>query len=199
MSYIEGQKLDSPRWWDLSSAQQDELLASLEDIIARLRSIPVPTSARIGSIDGERAPLAWVQLYSHPVPSFVNESSMNIWLADSLAAVTPHYESWEPIEFRLRSAPTPPLPKLVFTHGDLAARNIIIRDDGKLVGLVDWEWAGWYPEYFERVRCEFEVTARPDTLSKAIVKRVPDCSEEVKSLYNDLARDVCLRGEGWAR
>ncbi|KAL2756010.1 hypothetical protein ACRALDRAFT_2042239 [Sodiomyces alcalophilus JCM 7366] len=36
-----------------------------------------------------------------------------------------------------------------FSHGDLALRNIIVDSWGRLVGLVDWENAGWYPDYWE--------------------------------------------------
>lgn len=39
---------------------------------------------------------------------------------------------------------------IVFTHGDIAARNILVRD-GRIVAIVDWEFAGWYPEYWEYV------------------------------------------------
>lgn len=39
---------------------------------------------------------------------------------------------------------------VVFTHGDIAARNIIVRD-GHIVALLDWEFAGWCPEYWEYV------------------------------------------------
>ncbi|KAM0230514.1 hypothetical protein ACHAPO_009279 [Fusarium lateritium] len=39
---------------------------------------------------------------------------------------------------------------IVFTHGDIAARNILVRD-GHIVALLDWEFAGWYPEYWEYV------------------------------------------------
>lgn len=35
------------------------------------------------------------------------------------------------------------------SHGDLALRNIIVDGRGRLVGLVDWENAGWYPDYWE--------------------------------------------------
>ncbi|KAJ3496652.1 hypothetical protein NLG97_g2509 [Lecanicillium saksenae] len=34
---------------------------------------------------------------------------------------------------------------------DLAARNIMVRD-GRIVALLDWEVAGWYPEYYEYIR-----------------------------------------------
>jgi thiamine kinase-like enzyme len=38
-----------------------------------------------------------------------------------------------------------------FTHADLSLRNIIIKDD-KIQGTVDWEFSGWYPEYWEYVK-----------------------------------------------
>lgn len=38
---------------------------------------------------------------------------------------------------------------VVLSHGDLALRNIVIDGRGRLLGLVDWEHAGWYPEYWE--------------------------------------------------
>jgi aminoglycoside phosphotransferase len=37
---------------------------------------------------------------------------------------------------------------LVFTHGDLSSLNILVRG-GDIVGIVDWETAGWYPSYWE--------------------------------------------------
>lgn len=39
--------------------------------------------------------------------------------------------------------------KLTFTHGDFKAHNILAGDDGHLSGFLDWESAGWYPEYWE--------------------------------------------------
>ncbi|OAX85359.1 hypothetical protein ACJ72_00248 [Emergomyces africanus] len=36
----------------------------------------------------------------------------------------------------------------VFTHGDLNPFNIIVHGDD-VVGIVDWECAGWYPYYWE--------------------------------------------------
>lgn len=42
--------------------------------------------------------------------------------------------------------------KVVLTHGDLHGRNILIDGD-RVVGLLDWETCGWYPEYWEFVKC----------------------------------------------
>lgn len=37
----------------------------------------------------------------------------------------------------------------MFTHGDFKAHNVLVGYDGHLSGLLDWESAGWYPEYWE--------------------------------------------------
>lgn len=37
---------------------------------------------------------------------------------------------------------------LVFTHHDLAPRNILLDSHGK-IWLLDWDYAGFYPSYFE--------------------------------------------------
>ncbi|KAI1990667.1 hypothetical protein LOZ53_003127 [Ophidiomyces ophidiicola] len=38
--------------------------------------------------------------------------------------------------------------RIVFTHGDLKHHNIMVKD-GKITGFLDWESAGWYPEYWD--------------------------------------------------
>ncbi|KAI9375272.1 hypothetical protein BJX61DRAFT_549940 [Aspergillus egyptiacus] len=42
-----------------------------------------------------------------------------------------------------------PHHRIVFTHGDFKAHNVLVGDDGHLSGFLDWESAGWYPEYWE--------------------------------------------------
>jgi hypothetical protein len=40
---------------------------------------------------------------------------------------------------------------IVFSHGDLSQHNIMVKD-GQITGLLDWEYAGWYPEYWDHVK-----------------------------------------------
>lgn len=37
---------------------------------------------------------------------------------------------------------------LVFTHGDLSSFNVMVKKR-KVTGIIDWETAGWAPEYWE--------------------------------------------------
>ncbi|KAB8227632.1 aminoglycoside phosphotransferase family protein [Aspergillus alliaceus] len=41
-----------------------------------------------------------------------------------------------------------------FSHADLAPRNIII-ENGKIAALIDWEYGGWYPEYWEYTKAHY--------------------------------------------
>ena len=37
----------------------------------------------------------------------------------------------------------------VFTHGDIAPRNIMVDEEHNITGILDWEFSGWYPDYWE--------------------------------------------------
>lgn len=39
--------------------------------------------------------------------------------------------------------------RITFTHGDFKFHNILVDGEGHLSGFLDWESAGWYPEYWE--------------------------------------------------
>ncbi len=36
----------------------------------------------------------------------------------------------------------------VFTHADIAPRNIMVDEQYRITGIIDWEAAGWYPDYW---------------------------------------------------
>ncbi|KAK2600879.1 hypothetical protein N8I77_010382 [Diaporthe amygdali] len=52
---------------------------------------------------------------------------------------------------------------LVFTHHDLAPRNLILDTKGS-IWPVDWDYAGWYPQYFEYAAMHNFIP--PDTWSR---------------------------------
>lgn len=41
--------------------------------------------------------------------------------------------------------------RLVLSHCELSPQNIIV-DQGKIVGIIGWDHAGWYPEWWEYVK-----------------------------------------------
>lgn len=44
-----------------------------------------------------------------------------------------------------------PPGEVLLTHNDLHPRNVTVRD-GKVAAILDWELAGFYPEYWEYVK-----------------------------------------------
>jgi Ser/Thr protein kinase RdoA (MazF antagonist) len=47
----------------------------------------------------------------------------------------------------------------VFAHGDITARNVLDGPDGPV--LIDWEWAGLYPDGYELAFVWFALVDRP--------------------------------------
>ncbi|KNZ79026.1 hypothetical protein J132_06866 [Termitomyces sp. J132] len=45
--------------------------------------------------------------------------------------------------------------RLCLTHNDLGPHNVLVDDDWKITGIVDWEAAGWLPEYWELTKGTF--------------------------------------------
>jgi thiamine kinase-like enzyme len=74
------------------------------------------------------------------------------------------------------SADHPP----TFTHGDLQRKNIIVGKDGRIT-IIDWEFAGWYPSYWEYARAIFACGRFDD-----------DCNEWI-----DLSLDVYRNEWDW--
>ena len=37
---------------------------------------------------------------------------------------------------------------IVFTHGDIKPHNVLVTE-GQITGFLDWESAGWYPDYWD--------------------------------------------------
>lgn len=42
-----------------------------------------------------------------------------------------------------------------FTHGDLQRKNVIVGTEDGSITIIDWEFAGWYPSYWEYARAIF--------------------------------------------
>ncbi|KAF7563112.1 hypothetical protein G7046_g998 [Stylonectria norvegica] len=79
--------------------------------------------------------------------------------------------------------------KIMFTHADLNFRNILVDEvdleDGtrgwRVKGIVDWEFSGYYPEYWEYTKAMFEgfrLTERMQGLVHEVFQGLGDYSEE---------------------
>ncbi|KAJ5081883.1 hypothetical protein NUU61_010147 [Penicillium alfredii] len=63
---------------------------------------------------------------------------------------------------------------IVFTHGYFAPRNILVDESGRVTAILDWEYAGWYPEHWEYIKAMQRLVPMPgwpDYLSRILPPR----------------------------
>ncbi|KAL2689382.1 hypothetical protein Neosp_003435 [[Neocosmospora] mangrovei] len=144
MRHIKGQMVGYD-WAHRPEESRRRILEQLRSMVAELRSVTPPEGAQVGSIDG--GPFWDCRLPSRDywgpystVREFHQALANGIpWDCDctkfpDLAELLTFYQQAE--------------NKLVLTHGDLSSLNILTHGD-TVVGIVDWETAGWFPPYWE--------------------------------------------------
>ncbi len=125
------------------------LLSDLRVFIHEMRSLPPPSSGFICGVDG--GPLVWARCFDRQMLQPV----------ESVAAFHDllfQQVSWKSRLARIHLIAAPVLEKhhrICFTHSDLNPDNIIVKDN-RLAALIDWEFAGWYPEYWEFTQLEMQ-------------------------------------------
>jgi len=154
MEYLSGQMLRSVLR-QLTEPQKAKVMSEMRVVVEKLRALPQPEPAGwIGSVLGGAYIDARISAGGVYGP-FETERHYNDWRAEILLA-----------EFGVLHAPTaehireirremPDDHRIVFTHGDLNSRNILVEvngarpEDVTITGVVDWEQSGWRPEYCE--------------------------------------------------
>ena len=139
MDYIEGITLEKA-WNGLSDDERATISDQLRDYISQLRSIK---GTYIGGLEG--GPAKEGRLFLREGGPFATEAEWNDFLLSNLMTQCPDVLK-SIVHSQMRTD-----HDVVLTHGDLVGVNILVRD-GRIVAIIDWERAGFYPEYFELVR-----------------------------------------------
>ncbi|KAH0357614.1 kinase-like protein, partial [Aureobasidium melanogenum] len=142
MERIHGQSA-SKGWVHRSDASKHEILESLKKMVLDMRSL-TPQSNAICSVSGG-------SLYDLRIPSmdlrfgpFKNVQEFHDHLRNNIQAQSNACDEF----LRLIGLHSQDWGSPTFTHGDLSSLNILVRGDS-IVGIIDWETAGWYPPYWE--------------------------------------------------
>ena len=142
MERIKGDILGSG-WVHRSEESKTKLLAQLENMIREMRALKPQKNMGVASVDGG-------SLFDCRIPS----PSLRFGPFDTIQDFHRHLRMGMEFDSQLdpeiqdlikQHGQTWPL---VFSHGDLSSLNILSRGD-EIVGIVDWETAGWYPSYWE--------------------------------------------------
>ncbi|KAL2137847.1 hypothetical protein VTI28DRAFT_8003 [Corynascus sepedonium] len=138
-------------WRRLSEKDLDAIFQQLRSIFQELRALPPPPGCGIescvgGSLRDSRIPRSW-PLFG----PFKTTLEFHLWLRHGLQPKDhpdpEEDEDWDDIKAMVQRQDGP-WPPPVFTHGDLSPSNILVRGNC-VVGIIDWEFAGWYPCYWE--------------------------------------------------
>lgn len=131
----------------MTPEQQATILSELKQYLDVMRRWPNPWGAnRICSVSGTA--VRSVRVPSHSMGPFESELELNKFLLSH--TWSGDFKSPEEYEEALAKAKEmKSIPhKIVFTHGDLVHHNILVHD-GHVSAILDWEAAGWLPEYWE--------------------------------------------------
>lgn len=130
----------------LSERDIERIVIQLKDYVSQLRDIPQSTNSdkAICNTLGEACRDPRIN-GAAPVGPFEDEAAFSQML-------------------RFSDDPARRGNKIVFTHVDLNPRNILVDQslqlDGSIswsvTGIVDWEFAGYYPEYWDYTKAMFE-------------------------------------------
>ncbi|KAI4145800.1 MAG: hypothetical protein LQ341_002261 [Variospora aurantia] len=136
-------------WRSRSPESRAKIHQQLRRMIDELRSIPSPKHLGVANVAG--GPLFDPRLPGKSLTfgPFKDTAEFHLHIREgwdqercSTLALDRQGEIQELIKQHEGSWP------LRFTHGDLSSLNILARGD-EVVGIVDWDTAGWYPSYWE--------------------------------------------------
>ena len=144
MEYINGKPL-SKEWNKLSSDGKATLLLQLKSYMTELRNVTPPKPSVVAAVNYSSCNDD--RIARDPFGPFETHDNFHRFLRRGID----NEKHPNPAIGDIIRAHRSKLYRTVFTHGDLAPRNILVRD-GKIVGIVDWETSGWFPEYWEYTR-----------------------------------------------
>ncbi len=146
MSFVPGSTLQSI-WDGLDECNKERVCLEIWTMITQWQQIPRPP--RLAHLyqclaDGSPAttdPL--LQDLEDPPRTFCTDEAVRVRIHQRYL----HYYGERYADKLLSMLPQSKVP--LFTHGNVAPRNILVDEDCRITGIVDWELAGWYPEYWE--------------------------------------------------
>lgn len=174
MTRLRGQMLDEILHL-MSYTERDQLADDLGSYVAQLRKIPNYTPFLFCNTLGG-------PIIDHRMPDggggpFISESDFNNHLTSHLRCSSAEAVGEENVLKDHRS---------YFTHSDFHSTNLLV-DRGRLSGIIDWECAGYMPEYWEFTKAMW--TTLQDPVLESIFRRAfGHCYESELSVERKLWR-----------
>lgn len=134
----------------LDSNQKLSIADELHSYISQLHELK---GDYIGAIDRGKAIIG--QIASIEGGPFDSEQEFNEFILGDIVKSAPdllrHYAKFALMDNH----------DIVFTHADFSPRNILV-EGGQVTAILDWEYAGWYPEHWEYIHELRQLKPVPD-------------------------------------
>ncbi|KAL7925549.1 kinase-like protein [Trichoderma austrokoningii] len=170
MEYIQGEDLERA-WRSLSQSQKKAIFADIEKYISILRELQPPAEDLVASALGN--PAYDVRIGSRFFGPFHHDDFHSLIRRGGPMEHVARVLGEEVAKVHTTSYRT------CFTHGDLVPRNIIVRN-GRVAAIIDWGFAGWYPEYWEYTKGHYSFSPQADWLEH-FRQAVPQYDAELKA------------------
>ncbi|EFZ00736.1 aminoglycoside 3'-phosphotransferase/choline kinase domain protein [Metarhizium robertsii] len=175
---------------DYASMSPEQVRAfgdELAGYLNQLRSLKPPEEGFIGSIDGK-------SLMDHRIGNLHFGPFHNVDDFHSYLRLGGRLDEWmyDPVVKTIHGKSN--AYRVKFTHADLNPTNIQYHN-GRIRGIIDWETAGWYPEYWEYTKMWFAYRPPFEPFFKAVEgnPNIDKYPEELKA-----ERDIWRRLSPWA-
>ncbi|OAA61203.1 Protein kinase-like domain protein [Niveomyces insectorum RCEF 264] len=156
----------------LADDAKTAIMADLHDAVAQLRSLPPPAQQDMVASASTQAGVSDGRIGPETYGPFASHDTFHTFLRGGIPLASTQ-KTYGDAVFQAHARHY----KTHFTHADLVPRNIIIRND-RIAAIVDWGFAGWYPEYWEYTKIHFDAFVRPDWY-KAVKEAIPPYDAEL--------------------
>lgn len=146
MTRVPGKELGQV-YGTLSSEEKKSVLQEFKGYLEVMRGWPNPWGGnRICSLIGTA--IRSVRVPNHVAGPFESEEEFNEYLirpswSGGFSSDAAYHDA-----LSLAKGMDKMAHRIVFAHGDLKPHNILV-DEGRITGFLDWESAGWYPDYWD--------------------------------------------------
>ncbi|KAI5300879.1 hypothetical protein KEM55_004198 [Ascosphaera atra] len=143
MTLVKGVTLDKA-WDTFSEGMKASICRQTWAFIAELETIPCPYKGLFQcAADGSPSRHRYLEDPQEPPRPIRNDDELRARIHDCYTDYGGRKYEGKLIDMLPRSE------RQVFAHSDIAPRNILVGQDGAITGIIDWEFAGWYPDWWE--------------------------------------------------
>jgi hypothetical protein len=132
------------QWEQRSAESKERILRQLKGYVSEMRSLRPANEGSVQGVDGGKLYDVRLSGGVNGFGPFRSVQEFHSFLRDGISSSPAQHPEVNELVDKHASAQY----GICFTHGDLNSMNILSRGDD-VVGVVDWDTAGWLPEYWE--------------------------------------------------